>query len=162
MTTKFVLDYILVVCTWCWRTHNRYCYAKPAAEREASTDGGGERDRAGGGDPGVGSGPAAAADAERQRHARNEVSGLLGQEVRERSAGVRRRAGRRGSPRASVRGGGRRRREALSLLRSSAPPRGPGPHPRRALPPVSGARRVGQSFSLCAVDGVSVAYMFDA
>jgi len=79
-------------------------------------------------EPGAGAGSVAAADGEREHGPRDEVPDGVGQDVRERRAGVRARPGRRGGARPGVRG--TRRARPLHLRREHPPPRRTLPHPR--------------------------------
>ena len=88
----------------------------------------------GGSDPGAGAGTAAAGDGEREHGARDEVPDGVGQDVRERSAGVRPRPRRRRGARPRVRV--RRRAGPVHLRREHPAPRRPLPRPRQAFPGV--------------------------
>ena len=111
--------------------------------------GGGAEARAGPGscEPGAGAGSAAAADGEREHGPRDEVPDGVGQDVRERGAGLRARQGRRRGARPGVRG--RPRARPLHLRREHPPPRRALPYPRQAFPGVPHTHQVrGQSKSL--------------
>lgn len=99
------------------------------------------------GEPCAGAGPAAAADGEREHGPRDEVPDGVGQDVRERSAGVRARQGRGGGTRPGVRGTPRAR--PLHLRREHPPSWRNLPNPRQALPRVPNTHKVRTHVLLC-------------